>query len=130
MFGDTSLIELESVSFLLVHVGQVERQANDVTLCSIIALFVVVINDVSVPILKRSGHVLEVVKVERVGQDVIRVAALESPTFGPFGFIESVLLLHGVELQAEFFRSVLILLHGPISVLLVERDPVVLNIFV
>ena len=48
------LVEDELACFLLIHVGKVERDTNDITLDSIIAFIIVVINDVQVAILDAS----------------------------------------------------------------------------
>jgi len=46
------LIELEFMGFLLVHVGQVEGISDDIALNGVVALIIIVINDVQVSVLE------------------------------------------------------------------------------
>lgn len=48
--GNAGRVELELVGFALIHVGEVEGQAHDVRLGRIVALLVVVVNDVGVAV--------------------------------------------------------------------------------
>ena len=56
-----AFVELELTRLVLCEVGKVERYPHKVTLGSIIALIVVIIDDHIVAIIFRSRHILEVV---------------------------------------------------------------------
>jgi len=71
------LVEFEVASLLLSQVGQVEGDAHEVALCRIITLVGVIVDDHVVAIVLGRRHILEVVQVERVGENIVRVGALE-----------------------------------------------------
>ena len=84
--GNALLIELELVSIVLVHVRQVQSEAHDITLNSIVTFIVIIINYHQVTLLERCRHVLEIVEVEWIRQDVVRVAALQGAALGHLRF--------------------------------------------
>ena len=76
------VVELEVLSFFLGEVGQVEADADKVRLRRVVALMLVIIDDHKVTLILSGCDVLEVIEVEWVGQDVIRVNTLESLALG------------------------------------------------
>ena len=72
------VVELEVLGFVLGEVGQVEADADKVGLRRVVALLLVIIDDHQVTLVLSGRDVLEVIEVERVGQDVIRVNTLEA----------------------------------------------------
>ena len=71
------LAELEAAGLILRHVGKVEADTDEIALSGVVALIVVIVDNHLVTIILSSCHVLEVVKVERVSKDIVRVDALE-----------------------------------------------------
>lgn len=137
--SDYSLVEDEFARFLLVHVGEVERDAHDVTLDGIIFLIVVIIDDVQVTILDACRHILEIIEVERVAEDIVAVAALKGADLRlqsknllalVLRVVKRSLLLLGQDLDAQVLCRIFILLDSPVTVLVIEGDPVVVDIFV
>ena len=74
------LLELEVAGLLLRKVGQVEGDADEVRLSGVVALIVVIIDDDVVTVILGRRDVLEVIQVERVCQDIVRVHALQGLT--------------------------------------------------
>ena len=132
------------MSFLLIHVGQVESESDDVTLHGIVTLLFVVVNNELITVLNGGRHILEVVEVKRIGQDVITVAPLKrsqgrSLSIGStlvqlvllfLRLEQSLLLSLGQDLKAECLMSVLILHNSPSAIFVIKRHPVVLNVFI
>ena len=69
--GHALLVELEFMCFNLVHIRQVQGEAHDITLNSIITLIVIIINDHERTVLERGRDVLEFIEVKWIGQDVV-----------------------------------------------------------
>ena len=68
----------EVLQILVVrHERQVQRNSNQVTLRAVVALVVVPVDDELLAIFLRRTHVLECLKIKRVGQNVVAVDALE-----------------------------------------------------
>ena len=116
------------MSFFLVHVGQVQRNTHNIALGRVVTLFFVVVDDVEITVFLAGGHVLEVVEVERVGQDVVAVATLERVNerlrfhellARRLGTFQRLLLLVRQDLNAEHIGGVLILFYGPLSIFVV-----------
>ena len=128
--GDWCLIEREFLGFILVHVGQVEGETDNIALYGVVAFIIIVINDVQVSVLEWGRNILEVIEVKRVGQDIVWVTSLQCPSLSLLGNLQSLLLLDSKELQAEGFSCVFILFHGPVAVLVVESSPVVVNVLI
>lgn len=84
--------EVELSSFLLSHVGQVKGHADQVRLGCVVILVLIVIDDQQVSVLLRCTHILEVIKVERIGQDVIRVDTLKGLALSLLDVDESLVL--------------------------------------
>ena len=124
------LAKLEGTSLCFSHVGKVEGDANEVTLGGIVALIIIVVDDHLVAVILSSCHVLEVVKVERVGEDIIRVDALEGLALSLRGGLQALKLAISEDLHLESIAGVLFLLLGPFAVLSVKGGPVVVDIFV
>ena len=76
------LVELEVAGLIFAHVRQVEGEADEVTLCGIVTLIIIVVNDHIIAVILSGSHVLEVVEVEGVGENVVGVDALEGLTLG------------------------------------------------
>ena len=83
--GNALLVELEFMCFNLVHKGQVQGEAHNIALNSIITFIVIIINDHELTILKRGRDVLEILIVKWIRQDVIRMATLEGAALGHLG---------------------------------------------
>ena len=124
------LAELEAAGFILRHVGKVEADTDEVTLSSVVALIVIIVDDHLVTIILSSCHVLEVVKVERVGEDVVRVDTLEGLAGGLRGGLQALHLAISQDLHLESLAGVVFLPLGPLAVLSIEGGPVVVDIFV
>lgn len=75
--GHGILFKLEFLSLLLRHEGKVEADTDEVALSSVITLFIIIVDDNVFTIVFSCRHVLEVIQVERVGQDVVGVDTLE-----------------------------------------------------
>ena len=60
----------------LIHVRQVQGEAHDITLNSIITFIVIIIDNHELTILKRGRNVLKIIKVKWISQDVVGVATL------------------------------------------------------
>ena len=71
------LVKLELTGLIFGHVGKVEADTDEIALSGVVALIVVIVDNHLVTIILSSCHVLEVVKVERVSKDIVRVDALE-----------------------------------------------------
>jgi len=71
------LIEFESVRLLFVHVCQFEGNLHDVTLGSVVRFVLVIVDDVHCAVFQTGRHVLEVIEVEWVAEDIVAVAALQ-----------------------------------------------------
>ena len=128
---NASLVKLEAVCNILVQVRNVQGKANNVALIGVIALVFIVVDDVGLPFLERGRHVLEVVEVERVRQDVIRVAPLQLfVACNWLGTVESILLAHCHNLHTELVLGVFVLLLRPFAVFFVESNEVVVEILV
>ena len=112
LLGDTGLVEDEVASLLLIHICQVEGDANNIALHSIITFIIVIINDVEVPVLNRGRNILEIIEVERIAQDVVAMAALKRADLRLhlqdlltllLRVLECCLLFLGQDLDAELF---------------------------
>ena len=125
--GQSSLVELELLGLLFEHVGKVEADTDKVTLSGIVALIIIVVDDHIIAIVLSRSHVLEVIQVERVGEDIVRVSALEGLALCLGSRVEGFVLVLGEESSAEVLADVLFLLLGPLAVLLIEALPVVID---
>ena len=125
-----AFVELELTRLVLCEVGKVERYPHKVTLGSIIALIVVIIDDHIVAIIFRSRHILEVVKVERVGQNVVRVDALQRLARCLLRAHHRVELALSQQLHVERVATVSFLTLGPFAVLVVQTRPIVVNVLI
>ena len=131
-FHEAWHVELEHPGLLLFHEGEVEGDADEVALSSIVALFIVIVDDHVVAVVALRGrHVLEVVQVEWVREDIVRVNALElvAPSADVVFVGEARVLFISQDLHLEV-PGVLLLLDGPLAVLIVKDDPVVVDLLV
>ena len=124
------LAKLEGAGLSFGHVGKVEADADEVTLGGVVALIIIVIDDHLVTVILGGSHVLEVVEVERVGEDIVRVDALEGLALGLRGGLQALKLAIGEDLHLESIAGVVFLSLGPLAVLSVKSGPVVVDIFV
>ena len=124
------LVKLELTGLIFGHVGKVEADADEITLGGVVALIIIVIDDHLVTVILSSSDVLEVVKVERVGEDIVRVDALEGLALGLRGGLQALKLAIGEDLHLESVAGIVFLLLGPLAVLSVKGGPVVVDIFV
>ena len=65
------LVESELACLLLCQVCEIESDADEVTLGSVIAFILIVIDDHIISVILSCRHVLEVIEIEWIGQDVI-----------------------------------------------------------
>ena len=124
------LAKLEGTGLCFGHVGKVEADADKVTLGGVVAFIIIVIDDHLVTIWLSSCHVLEVVKIERVGEDIVRVDTLEGLALGLRGGLQALKLAIGEDLHLESIAGVAFLLLRPQAVLGIKGGPVVVDIFV
>ena len=125
--GQSSLVELELLGLLFEHVGKVEADTDKVTLSGIVALIIIVVDDHIVAIVLSRSHVLEVIQVEWVGEDIVRVSALEGLALCLGSRVEGFVLVLSEESSAEVLADVFFFLLGPLAVLLIEALPVVID---
>ena len=125
-----TLVKPEASCFLLGEVGQVEGYSDEVGLGSVVRLVCIVVDDHFVTVVFSGGHVLEVVQVERVGQDVVRVDTLECLTGCLGSFLHLVVLLIRKQRQVEARSAVKLFTLAPLAVLIVERGPVRVDVLI
>jgi len=99
---------------------------------SVVTLVCIIVDDhVGTVVLSRS-HILEIVQVQRVGKDVVRMDALKFITLllDIVWVTQAVELIFSQDIHLELISVVLLLLDGPLAVFLIEGDPVVVNILI
>ena len=124
------LVELELAGLRLRQVGQVERHSDEVALRGVVTFIIIVINDHVITVVFRRSHILEVVKIERVGEDVVRVDTLQGLAHRLLFAHHSVVLILSQESHVESTATVHLLTLTPLAVFIVETGPVVVNIFI
>ena len=65
------LVESELACLLLCQVCEIESDADEVTLGGVIAFILIVIDDHVIAVILSCRHVLEVIEIEGIRQDVI-----------------------------------------------------------
>ena len=71
------LVKLELLCLFLAHECQVESDAYDIALHTVIVLIGVIVNDVLLTIRCACGNILEVIEVERVVKNIVAVNTLK-----------------------------------------------------
>ena len=128
--GHLTLVKLELTSFLLGQEGQVKGHTDEVTLSSIVALIIVIIDDHVIAIVLSCRHILEVVQVEWIGQDVVRVDALQSLAGSLWSLLQRTELVLSEKGHVESSARILLLTLAPLAVFVVKRGPVVVDVLV
>ena len=65
------LVKFECTSLLFCQVSEVESDTDEVTLCSVVAFIIIVVDDHIISVVLGCRHVLEVIEIEGIRQDVI-----------------------------------------------------------
>jgi len=73
------LVEFKLSRFFLSEIGKVESDTHEVALSCIVAFIKIVVNNDVVTIVFGCRNVLEVIQIQWVSQDVVRVNTLQSP---------------------------------------------------
>ena len=125
-----TLIKLELASFVFRKVGQVEGNSDEITLGHIVAFVCVIVNDHVFSVILSSCDILEVIQVERIGQYVIGVDALECLALGHGSRLQLLPLLVSHQRHIEHVAGIFFFFGRPFAIFVIQRLPVVVDVLV